>query len=290
MSSSGGWLPGIERCWAPIALLIAYAPYNSDGLGRRVVTLPTVTAIITGVSGGLGRHFCARLLEAGACVVGCDLRDEELKDLQRNFSVHDGRFVAFPCDVSQELDVQAFIKSAFGHFGDCNVLVNNAGILRDGVLVKTEDGFVRSLPLIQWQQVLNVNLTGAFLVSREFSSVLAALPSRPDALIVNISSISSAGNPGQSNYSASKAGLDACTRTWALELAALNIRVAGIAPGLIETPMLRRVSEQRRRELVSSIPLGRTGNVEDVWQALRFLIECDFFTGRTVEVDGGANF
>ena len=111
-----------------------------------------------------------------------------------------------------------------------------------------------------------------------------------ESVIVNISSVTRSGNPGQSNYSASKAGLDATTRTWALELAPHGIRVGGIAPGVIDTPILKNISENALRSLIERIPLHRIGMPHDIWLALKFIIECDYFTGRILEVDGGSNF
>ena len=109
-------------------------------------------------------------------------------------------------------------------------------------------------------------------------------------LVVNISSITGAGNPGQGNYAAAKAGLDAATRTWALELAQHGIRVGGIAPGLIDTPMAAGLAAAARTEMIADVPLGRMGRPEEIWAALRFIVECDFFTGRVVLVDGGASY
>jgi 3-oxoacyl-[acyl-carrier protein] reductase len=137
--------------------------------------------------------------------------------------------------------------------------------------------------------VLDVNLTGPFLMAREVLTDILKRDTSP-AVIVNISSITRAGNPGQSNYSASKSGLDALTRTWALELARFGVRVGGIAPGLIDTPILDNISEQAMKHLVASIPLGRIGKPHEIWLALKFIIECDYFTGRTIEVDGGTTF
>jgi 3-oxoacyl-[acyl-carrier protein] reductase len=136
---------------------------------------------------------------------------------------------------------------------------------------------------------MDVNLTGPYLMSRE---VVADVIKRgiKESVIVNISSISSAGNPGQSNYAASKAGLDACTRTWALELASAGVRVGGIAPGVIETPILKNISETAKDSLLAGIPLGRFGEPTEVWMALKFIIECGYFTGRIIEVDGGSAF
>lgn len=134
---------------------------------------------------------------------------------------------------------------------------------------------------------MDVNLTGQFLMARELAAYVVKNNVR-DAVIVNLSSIARAGNPGQSNYSASKAGLDACTRTWALELARYGIRVGGVAPGVTETGFLEGFSEEALARLRAGIPLGRLGKPEDIWRAVRFILEDDFFTGRTVEIDGGA--
>jgi len=135
--------------------------------------------------------------------------------------------------------------------------------------------------------VIDVNLTGQFLVARE---VAASMLERrePEGVIVNLSSLARAGNPGQSGYGASKAALDAATRTWALELAPHRIRVGAIAPGVIQTPILDNISAEARDALLAGIPLGRFGDPCEVWLALRFIVECGFFTGRVIEVDGGA--
>jgi 3-oxoacyl-[acyl-carrier protein] reductase len=146
---------------------------------------------------------------------------------------------------------------------------------------------MKTLPLVQWRKVVDVNLTGQFLMTRDFAARVVAAGAR-DAVVVNLSSIARAGNPGQSSYAASKAGLDACTRTWALELAGHGIRVGGVAPGVTETGFLEGFSAEALARLRAGIPLGRLGRPADVWLAVKFILECDFFTGRTVEVDGGA--
>jgi 3-oxoacyl-[acyl-carrier protein] reductase len=165
--------------------------------------------------------------------------------------------------------------------------VNNAAVLLDGLLVADEDGWIRRLPTAQWRKVLDVNLTGQFLVARE---VAAGMLERrePEGVIVNLSSLARTGNVGQSVYGASKAALDSATRTWALELAPHGIRVASIAPGVIQTPILENISDEAREGLLSAIPLRRFGDPQEVWLALRFILECGFFTGRVIEIDGGA--
>jgi len=248
-----------------------------------------VRAIVTGAASGLGQHFALQLARAGAAVAAGDI---EVKGLERLLTLAEGspgRIWTSRVDVSQEASVTAFVKEATQQMDGINVVINNAGILRDGVLANKEGDWIKKLPTAQWKQVLDVNLTGPYLVTREV--VADALgKGRKELVVVNISSISHDGNPGQSNYSASKAGLDACTRTWALELAKEGVRVAGIAPGVVDTPMLKHISDQAMNSLVADIPLGRIGKPEEIWLAVKFIIECEFFTGRVIEVDGGASF
>ncbi|WP_242032434.1 SDR family oxidoreductase [Aphanizomenon flos-aquae] len=201
-----------------------------------------------------------------------------------------GEIYGLHLDVANESSVKDFIPLASSKIGYANTLVNNAGILRDGLLVtQDEEGWLRKLPTAQWKRVIDVNLTGAFFMAREFAA-LAIEQNISPALIINISSVTRSGNPGQSNYSASKAGLDADTRTWALELAAFGFRVAGIAPGLTNTPILSRVSPDALADMTANIPLGRIAEPYEIWQAARFIIECDYFTGSIIDVDGGARF
>jgi 3-oxoacyl-[acyl-carrier protein] reductase len=251
--------------------------------------IENVRAIVTGAASGLGRTFALELARAGAWVAAGDIDTAGLEKLSAEAGELPGRLVTGKLDISQEASVVKFVSDISQQFGELNVLVNNAGILRDGLLAKDIDGWIKKLPTAQWKQVLDVNLSGSYLMARE---VVADVLKRgiKQSVIINISSISSAGNPGQSNYAASKAGLDACTRTWALELASYGVRVAGIAPGVIETPILRHISDEAKDALHAGIPLGRFGLPHEIWLALKFILECDYFTGRIIEVDGGSNF
>ena len=253
------------------------------------MNLADVRAMVTGAASGLGQHFALELLRAGASVAAGDIEVKGLERLSEVATQSDARFWSSRLDVSQEASVTAFVKEAVQQFDGINVLINNAGILRDGLLAHKDGDWIKKLPTAQWKQVLDVNLSGPYLVTREVIADALARGRAP-VVVVNISSISHDGNPGQSNYSASKAGLDACTRTWALELAEYGVRVGGVAPGVVDTPMLKHISEEALKTLVDDIPIGRIGKPEEIWLAVKFIIECEFFTGRVIEVDGGASF
>jgi 3-oxoacyl-[acyl-carrier protein] reductase len=250
--------------------------------------LKQVKAIVTGGGGGLGQFFTLALAEAGAQVVAGDSNAAGLRQLATEAEALSGQVFLSKLDVCDEASVASCVALAVEKMGGLNVLINSAGIARDGLLIDREEGGVKTLPLAQWRKVIEVNLTGQFLMTRAFAKQ-AVESGTGDAAVVNLSSIARAGNPGQSNYAASKAGLDACTRTWALELARYGIRVGGVAPGVTETGFLEGFSAEALERLKAGIPLARLGRPRDIWQAVRFIVECDFFTGRTVEVDGGAS-
>ncbi|HEX8696896.1 MAG TPA: SDR family NAD(P)-dependent oxidoreductase [Longimicrobium sp.] len=250
-----------------------------------------VRALVTGAASGLGYRFALELARAGAKVAAVDIDGDGLRRLAAESAGLPGRVETMVGDITDESAVKAFVRDADERFGGVNVLVNNAAVLMDGLLVADDDGWIRRLPTAQWRRALDVNLTGQFLVARE---VAASMLERcgegngGEGVIVNISSLARSGNAGQSVYGASKAGLDSATRTWALELAPHGIRVASIAPGVIQTPLLDNISEEARASLLAGIPVGRFGDPFEVWLALRFVIECGFFTGRVLELDGGA--
>src|SRR5205085_466779 len=217
-------------------------------------------------------EFTIQMARAGAAVAAGDIDTAGLERLKAATAGLPGQVLAGKLNVAQEQSVATFVAEAARKLGGINVLVNNAGVLRDGWLARRESGWIKKLPTTQWSQVIEVNLTGPYLMAREVVGVM--LERESGGVMVNISSVTRAGNPGQSNYSASKAGLDALTRTWALELAEHGIRVGSIAPGLVETPILENISAAARAELISGIPLQRVGNVHEIWLALKFIIEC----------------
>lgn len=249
--------------------------------------LSDARAIVTGAARGLGRCFARELVRAGARVAVGDLDVAGLRTLREELGDAGEALMAARLDITDEAVVRRFVDDAARALGGVNVLVNNAGILRDGLLVKVVDDGVAGLAPEQWRRVVDVNLTGQFLMAREVAGRMIT-DGVGGGVIVNLSSLARAGNPGQSSYAASKAGLDAATRTWALELAPHGIRVASVAPGVIDTPILEGISGEALEALRGAIPVGRLGRPEEVFQAVRFVLECDFFTGRTLEVDGGA--
>ncbi len=249
--------------------------------------LSDLKIIVTGGASGMGRHFAVRLVEAGAQVAIGDVNDAGLAETV-GLAKGPGKLHSRKLNVADEADVGAFVAWAHGAMGGLNGLINNAGILRDGLLVKKdrETGAVKVLSKEQWDAVIGVNLTGATLMARDVVAKMVETNQKP-GVIVNMSSVARHGNRGQSNYTAAKAALAANTVTWAKEFASFGIRVGAVAPGMVETPMTQGMNQKARDALVAAIPVGRIGLVEDLWIAVKFVLECDYFDGRTIDVDGG---
>jgi 3-oxoacyl-[acyl-carrier protein] reductase len=237
--------------------------------------------IVTGGAQGMGAYFAKKLAEAGAQVCAGDVNEAGLAELPP--AVHRRKL-----NVADEKECEDFVAWANDTMGGLNGLINNAGILRDGLLVKRDKttGDIGKLTKEQWDAVIAVNLTGATMMVRETVAKMAATGQRP-GVIVNMSSIARHGNRGQSNYSAAKAALAANTVTWAREFAQFGVRVGAVAPGMIETPMTQGMNQKARDALVAAIPVARIGLPEDIWLAVKFVLECDYFNGRTIDVDGG---
>ena len=243
--------------------------------------------IVTGGAQGLGRHYALRLAEAGGQVTAGDVNEEGLASLVEEGKSLKGKIHTRKLNVADEAEVGAFVGFAREAMGGLNGLVNNAGIVRDGLLVKRDrsTGNITKLSRADWQAVIDVNLTGATLMVRDVVAKMAETQTK--GVIVNISSVARHGNRGQSNYSASKSALATNTKTWSVEFAPFGIRVGAVAPGMVETPMTAGMNQKARDALVGLIPVGRIGVPEDIWLAVRFVIECEYFTGRTIDVDGG---
>lgn len=242
--------------------------------------------VVTGAARGLGLAMARSMAEQGARVSLVDI-DREAIDAAVGQLTADGlECQGYTANVADEDSVLALFDRLKQDHDRLDALVNNAGILRDGMLVKKKDGQVQRLSLEQWQAVIDVNLTGVFLCGREAA---AWMVDRENAgVIVNISSISRAGNIGQTNYSAAKAGVAAMTVTWAKELARYGIRVAGIAPGFIETEMTASMKPEALDRVKQSVPLKRMGQPSHIADAVTFILTNDYYSGRILEVDGAA--
>lgn len=243
---------------------------------------------VTGAASGMGRTFALNLARLGAGVAACDIDATALKTLAAEARDLPGTLRTYPADVADEASVIAWFDAAWGDFAGLDGLINNAGIFRDALLVRPDKttGTLRTMSLAHWQQVIDVDLTGPFLATREFAARVVEHQAGP-AVVINISSISRHGNMGQGNYSAAKAGLVADTVTWARELARYGIRVAAIAPGFIDTPILAGMRDDALQKMLSGIPLRRLGTAEEIFAGVRFICECDYFTGRCLDIDGG---
>ncbi len=241
---------------------------------------------ITGAAGGLGAAMARRLAGQGARLALIDFNPDMLDELSTNLKLPGEDILTVPCDVSDESQVDEAFRSIVGHFGGLDLLVNNAGITRDALMLKIKDGQLQSrMSLSDWNSVINVNLTGVFLCAR--AAVEHMVSGGNGGLVINISSISRGGNMGQSNYSAAKAGVAAMTVTWAKEFARYGIRVNTISPGFIGTEMVRSMKPEALAKLQSMIPAGRIGEPDEIAHTVQYLMENDFVNGRNIEVDGG---
>ena len=244
------------------------------------------TIVITGAARGLGLAIAKSLAAQDANLMLADMDGEALQEALASLPENAGKQSTAVANVTQEADVKALFDAAESELGPVSGLINNAGILRDAMLVKVKNGeVVDRMSLDVWQSVIDVNLTGVFLCGREAAERM--IVSGEKGVIVNISSVSRAGNTGQSNYAAAKAGVVALSTTWAKELARYGIRSASIAPGVFETDMVAAMKPEAKERFVQMIPAKRTGAVEELADAVNFIIRNDYFTGRVLEIDGG---
>ncbi len=241
------------------------------------IDLSGKVGLVTGGSRGIGKAVARRLAGAGAKVALVDVVD--LDELRKTADEIGGGAIAVQANVTDEAEVTAAVSQVEDALGPIDVLVNNAGITRDGLLVR--------MSLENWGAVLDVNLKGVFIVTK---AVARGMMKRRSGRVVNIASVVGiTGNAGQANYSASKAGVIGFTKTVAKEMAPRNVLVNAVAPGFIDTDMTRALPEAAREMLLKLIPLGRLGGPDDVANAVLFL-SCDlssYVTGQVVVVDGG---
>jgi len=244
------------------------------------------TILVTGAGRGIGRSLALHFARKGAHLALLDTNPADMEETRSQCTQPGVVARSYVTDAANEDSVIGTLDRVSADFGGLDGLVNNAGIVRDAMLVRVRDGkVVGKMTLADWQAVINVNLTGVFLCAREAAQRMISAARR--GVIVNISSICRAGNLGQTNYSAAKAGVVAMTVVWAKELARYGIRVGAVAPGFIRTPMVESMKPEALARMTAPIPLGRLGEPEEIAQAVGFIFENELFTGRCLEVDAG---
>jgi len=242
--------------------------------------------VITGGGQGLGLAMATSFAKLGAHLALIDVNREVLASAVSELSSLNVKVKSYIANVTNESEVETTFKQIKDDFGTIDGLINNAGILRDGLLIKVKEGqVVKKMSIEQFQSVIDVNLTGVFLCGREAAAHMAE--QETPGVIINMSSIARGGNMGQTNYAASKAGVVAMTTTWARELGRYGIRVGAIAPGVIKTAMTDAMKPEMRDRLEKMKPVGRLGTAEEIAHTAQYIFENDFFTGRVVEIDGG---
>ena len=237
------------------------------------------TAVVTGGGRGIGRDISLALASEGASVVVSDIDEGTASQTADEINAAGGKAIAAVGDVSKPEDAKGIIDKSVEAFSGVDILINNAGVTRDGLIMKMKDE--------DWDMVMNVNLKGAFNMIKAVSRVM--MKKRYGKIISITSVVGIMGNAGQSNYAASKAGLIGLTRSAAKELASRNVCVNAVAPGYIETEMTKILSDEAKEAFLNSIPLNKTGTSADVANAVLFLSspESDYITGQVIQVDGG---
>ncbi len=233
-------------------------------------------AIITGAAAGIGKETALLFSKEGAKVVLCDLATDPLEDIASTIKRSGTEAICVKCNVAVEADVKAMVAAALEAFGKIDILINNAGITRDGFAMRMSEE--------NWDLVMDVNLKGTFLCCKN-----CLIKMKQGAKVINTASISTLGNVGQVNYCASKMGVIGLTRTLALEYARKKICINAIAPGAVDTPMLAEVPDKMRETMIAKIPLGEPLPPVEVAKAHLFLASDDanYITGQTLFVDGG---
>src|SRR5579863_3435278 len=243
------------------------------------MTLSGRVALVTGASQGIGRACALKLAASGATVAVAARNQEKLNELVREIEAAGGKAFAFPLDVADEEQVKTVFKAALGQLGKVDILINNAGITRDQLVMRMKRA--------DWDSVLNTNLTSAYLCIQQ---VIGSMLKQRWGRIINITSIfGQTGQAGQANYAASKAGLIGLTMAIAREVASRNITCNAVAPGFIETAMTSGFTDEFRQNALKMVPLGRVGTPEDVANAVAFLAseEASYVTGHVLNVNGG---
>ncbi len=251
---------------------------SQESLAHRT-NLEGQVALVTGASRGIGQAIALALGQAGATVIGTATSDKGAQAIGDYLSAANIKGVGMKLNVTDAAEVDAVIAAINAQFGDIGILVNNAGITRDNLLMRMKDE--------EWDDIMATNLTSVFRLSR---AVLRAMMKARAGRIISIASVVGAmGNAGQTNYSAAKAGIMGFTKSLAREVGSRNITVNCVAPGFIDTDMTRALPDAQRQALLTHIPLGRLGSAEDIAQAVVFLASpaAGYISGTTLHVNGG---
>lgn len=243
------------------------------------MTLSGRVALVTGASQGIGRACALKLAASGAAVAVAARNQEKLSELVEQIKAGGGNAAAVAVDVGDEEQIRAAVKSALGQFGKIDILINNAGITRDQLVMRMKRA--------DWDSVLNTNLTSAYVCIQQ---VIGSMLKQRWGRIINITSVfGQMGQAGQANYAASKAGLIGLTMAIAREVGSRNITCNAVAPGFIETAMTSGFTDDFRQNALKAIPLGRVGTPEDVANSVAFLAseEASYITGHVLSVNGG---
>ena len=238
--------------------------------------------IVTGGASGIGECLVRKLVNQKALVGVFDINQEALNKLKEKTPT----IYCKPCDVSNPGQAEEAVDDFYASFGAIDILVNNAGIIHNSLLVSVSKGRIPKRDIDMWDKVIATNLSSVFYMTSFV--VEKMVMKRTKGIIVNVSSISAAGNVGQSAYSAAKAGINALTVTWAKEVSLFGIRVAGIAPGFTETETtIKAISESVLKDWTKKTPLRRLASPPEIADGILFIIQNDFFNGRVLELDGG---
>jgi 3-oxoacyl-[acyl-carrier protein] reductase len=236
-------------------------------------------ALVTGASQGIGRAIALELAAAGATVVLAARNEGKLAEVKAAIEAVGGKAESFALDVSNEDSIKTTAKEIVAKLGAVHILVNNAGVTRDGLVLRMKS--------TDWDEVLNTNLKGAFLLTQ---ALLQPMMKARWGRVINITSVvGELGQAGQANYAASKAGLIGLTKSLAREFASRGITVNAVAPGFIETDMTHVLTDDQKKAMLGAVPLARAGTVADIAAAVRFLASDDagYITGHTLDVNGG---
>jgi len=244
------------------------------------------TAIVTGAARGIGAAIAKKLAERGASVAVCDLKEEWCAETVAALEAAGAKAKGYGVNVAVSAEVDACVKAVLADFGRIDIMVNNAGITKDGLLMRMSDD--------DWDAVLNVNLKGTFLFTRAVARPMMKNKSADGAqqggAIINIASVVGImGNAGQANYTASKGGVIALTKTTAKELGSRNVRCNAVAPGFIQSKMTDVLPDDVKKAYMDTIPLKRFGTADDIAKAVAFLAgpDAEYITGQIISVNGG---